>query len=155
MNLNLEINNLTKSPVGDGFFAIVAEKTFNEIGFDFLKNKNINVSVALVTSDEIRKINNEYRKYDNVTDILSFPEHETERELRKQVENKKEDDVFLGELILCYNDIKEYADKENLEPEKELAKVFSHGILHLLGFSHGKKMFALQDKVVNKIIIPD
>jgi ssRNA-specific RNase YbeY (16S rRNA maturation enzyme) len=35
--------------------------------------------------------------------------------------------------------------------EKELANVISHGILHLLGFEHGEKMFAVQNKVASNL----
>ena len=34
--------------------------------------------------------------------------------------------------------------------EYELAYIFSHGILHLLGFEHGEKMFGLQEKIAQK-----
>jgi probable rRNA maturation factor len=59
--------------------------------------------------------------------------------------------LFLGELILCYDDIRQYADKEGVKVKKELAKVISHGILHLLGFEHGERMFSLQKEVAEKI----
>ena len=56
-------------------------------------------------------------------------------------------EIFLGEIILCYDDIKAYARKNGLSVKKELTRVFLHGILHLLGFRHGKAMFALQNKL--------
>jgi rRNA maturation RNase YbeY len=65
---------------------------------------------------------------------------------------KLDEELFLGELILCYDDIKEYAQKEELDLEKEFAKVVSHGILHLLGFEHGEKMFAIEQSVADKFI---
>ena len=145
MKINLEVNNTIKSPIEDIFFVHVAEKTFANLEDDFFGDREINISLALVAKDEIQKFNNEYRKYDSVTDVLSFAEYESEDELKSAIKNNQE--VFLGELILCYDDIMEYAEKEQLNFEKELAKVVSHGILHIIGFSHGEKMFALQEKV--------
>lgn len=151
MKLELEINNTTNSPIENGFFEMMAEKTFAELKYDFLKDKKVGISLALVSPDEIKKLNKEYRQQDSVTDILSFPEHASIEEFKKAALENPEEELFLGELILCYNDINEYATKEGLNLEKELAKVFSHGILHLLGFSHGDEMFALQDVVADKV----
>jgi probable rRNA maturation factor len=155
MKINLEVNNTTESPVENNFFLAVAEETFAEVSLDFLEKKEIGISLALVAPEEIKKLNNEYRKYDSVTDILSFPEYGSTDELKK-ASQKEGGEVFLGELILCYDDIKEYSQKEKYPPvgglEKELAKVVAHGILHLLGFEHGEKMFALQQSVADKFI---
>ncbi|HPN54394.1 MAG TPA: rRNA maturation RNase YbeY [Candidatus Moranbacteria bacterium] len=154
MKINLEINNTTHSPIEEKFFEEIAEKTLIAANYDFLNlpinEKKINVSVAFVTPAEIRKINKNYRQYDSVTDILSFPEYKSTEDLENEINANNQPEIFLGELILCYNDINEYAKKEGLNFEKELAKVFSHGLLHLLGFSHGEKMFFLQDQVANK-----
>ena len=153
MTIVLEINNTSNSPVESGFFEAVAEKTLAEVKYDFLNppagGKKINISLALVSPDEIKKLNKEYRQQDSVTDVLSFPEHASIEELKEAALKNQAEELFLGELILCYNDINEYAEKEGLNLKNELAKVFSHGILHLLGFSHGNDMFALQDVVAD------
>ncbi len=85
-----------------------------------------------------------------MTDILSFASYKNIKEIKKAEENPPAGGVFLGELILCYDDIKDYAKKNGLNFKEELARTVSHGILHLLGFHHGKKMFSLQDKIVSK-----
>jgi probable rRNA maturation factor len=82
-----------------------------------------------------------------VTDVLSFAEFKN----LKVIKTNKGKEIFLGEIILCYDDIKAYAKKNELKTEEELAKVFLHGILHLLGFRHGPKMFALQNKFLTKL----
>ena len=76
MKLDIEVNNKTKSPVADDFFAMVAEKTIRIAGHDFLQEKNVSISVALVSEEEMQKINRESRHKDSVTDILSFFEYE-------------------------------------------------------------------------------
>lgn len=144
MRLDIEVNNKTQSPVADGFFAAVARKTLEEAGYGFLREKNISISVALVSEEEMRKLNREHRQKDSVTDILSFFEYGSAEEIGKVAE----EDVFLGELVLCYDDIRKYALEQGTGLPEELADVFSHGVLHLLGFAHGDKMFGLQDKVV-------
>ena len=145
MPINLEINNKAKSPIKDAFFLAVAKKTLAEISFDFLVKKNISVSVAIVSEKEIQKLNKQWRKINQTTDVLSFPELASLKEIKKW----KEPELFLGEIILCYDDIRKYAVEKQLELKKELAKVFAHGILHLLEFQHGKRMFGFQEKIAN------
>jgi len=147
MMLNIEVNNQTESPVADSFFVSITEKTLLETKYDFLSDKEISISVALVSEDEMQRLNKEHRQKDSVTDILSFFEYENVDEIRAVSEKE----LFLGELILCYDDIKKYAQKQGIEMEKELATVTSHGVLHLLGFSHGPEMFTIQKNVANSI----
>jgi len=140
MKVSLKINNLSKSPIKKAFFKVVAKNTLENSGYKFLKNKNISVSLAVVGKAEIKKLNKNYRKKNESTDILSFAEYKNIQEIKAA----KETELFLGELILCYDDIKEYTRKYGLNFQKETGAVVSHGILHLLGFRHGKKMFGIQ-----------
>lgn len=151
MPIRLQVNNTTSSPIGDDFFQKVAEETIAEAGFESLKNKEIFLSLALVAPAEIRRLNKEYRKYDSVTDVLSFAEYKNAAAIKKAVDKSTDTAVFLGELILCYADVREYVWKNKVDLRKELANVVSHGILHLLGMKHGKKMFEIQNKVIDSL----
>lgn len=144
MRINVELNNLTKSSIKKDLLATVVKKTLEEAGFDFLKKKTVSVSVAIISKKEIKRLNKVYRKKDAVTDVLSFAEYKNIAKIKAAVDKV----IFLGELILCYDDIKEYAKKRGLARKKELAKVISHGVLHLLGFRHGPKMFKIQDNIL-------
>lgn len=148
MNINVEINNKSKSPIEEGFFDDVAKETLSEVNLDFLSDMDISVSLAVVSEKEIKKLNDQCRGINTSTDVLSFPEFETQKKLKAH----KGKEVFLGEIILCYDDIKTYADEEKIELKKEVAKVFSHGILHLIGFQHGTKMFAIQEEVAKNFV---
>ena len=147
MRINIEFNNEAESPIAEDFLSRVAQRTIELSGCAFLYDKDIVLSVAAVSEDEIKDLNRIYRKNDNVTDILSFCEFES----RDEIEKDTEKEIFLGELILCYNDIEKYARENGIILEKEIANVFSHGVLHLLGFSHGEEMFAIQKKIIDKI----
>jgi probable rRNA maturation factor len=143
MKLTLEINNLSKGPTRSAFFNDIAKKTLENSDYKFLKNKNISVSLAIVSKKEIKKLNKTYRRKNEPTDVLSFGEFRSFRELRAF----RGREVFLGEVILCYDYIKEYAKKRGLVFKKELATVFAHGLLHLLGMRHGEGMFKAQNKI--------
>jgi probable rRNA maturation factor len=145
MKLNIEINNLSKSPVKNDFIKRVVRTTLAECGYEFLEERGIELSFSWVIEEKIRELNRIYRKKNKVTDVLSFPEFKS----KKALENSLEKELFLGEIILCYNDIKEYVSlkKDKKTFQGELAKVISHGVLHFLGMRHGRKMFKLQEDV--------
>jgi len=145
MKLFVEINNLSTCRIGEDFFIKTIKETLKRSGYDFLRAKNVSVSVALVAPAEIRRLNRTYRQKDAVTDVLSFAEYAGRAELEKTGDKA----IFLGELVLCYNDIKEYARESGKNAKYELARVVSHGLLHLLGFSHGPRMFRLQEAVAD------
>lgn len=147
MKLKLEINNTTKSPVWKKLLEDAVKRTIKKSGSDFLARKNIFLSIAIVGAREIKRLNKIYRKVDAATDILSFAEYKSAAALKKAADNPLAGGVFLGELVLCYTDIREYARKNKIDLAQELANVVSHGVLHLLGMKHGKKMFRIQEKI--------
>ncbi|MFA5228212.1 MAG: rRNA maturation RNase YbeY [Candidatus Paceibacterota bacterium] len=87
------------------------------------------LSIAIVDSEEIKKLNYCYRKKNKATDVLSFGED-------------------INEIVICPEEIKK--NGENFS--KELKEVIIHGVLHLLGYDHettekeAKRMFNKQDK---------
>jgi len=149
MKLTLEINNTDKSPVKKAFVKKVVLATLEKSGYLELAKKSLSLSLAWVCEVEIRKINKQYRKKDKATDVLSFCEFEDVTALKKSIEPE----LFLGELVLCYNYIKESAKDCTSETasQEELARIIAHGVLHLLGFAHGRKMFVIQDAVAKNI----
>lgn len=140
MRLNIEINNLTKNRLDKKLINGVVLITLKKSGFKFLNKKNILISIAAVNSAEIKKLNRLYRHKNQPTDVLSFAEYPNAGRLKKE----KKGAIFPGELVICPADVKDWSVKNNLNYKKELARTISHGILHLLGFKHGKKMFAVQ-----------
>lgn len=145
MELSVEINNIAKSPVRNDFFAAVAKETIKKSREKKLGNKKISISIALVGEKKIKEINKIYRKKNEITDVLSFSEYPNPKELARA----KEKNLFLGELIICYDDIRKHVRRQKIKTREELARVISHGTLHLLGFKHGEKMFAIQNMIAH------
>ncbi len=147
MKLRLELNNLTQSPVSKNMLFAIATEALRQINYEFLFSRNISLSVACVAPEEIRALNRQYRGYDEVTDVLSFSEYENPRELKKETRGE----IFLGELILCYDDIAVYAKKNKKDTAREFAVVVAHGMLHLLGMKHSARMFQLQNNIIKSV----
>jgi probable rRNA maturation factor len=120
---------LTSFSLDEKFFKKVAQKVLtNE------KKGKGNLSVAFVTKDRIRQLNNRYLNKDKVTDVLAFPEKE---DFYKKYKLKKFPKVdILGEIIICPFKVKQNAKKFNSSFKKELSLVLIHGALHLLGYDH-------------------
>ncbi len=107
--------------------------------------KKAEISVSLVSSEEIRRLNKEFRKVDRVTDVLSFPMDEDENE-------EFGGTVFLGDIIVCPKRIAEQAPLYQTDYKREFCLMVIHSALHLLGYDHmndaeKKEMFALQEKI--------
>lgn len=147
MKINLEVNKKVSCPLSGKFLEKVVKDTIKHSGYGFLDSKKITISLALVPEKEIKKINKKYRGRDIVTDVLSFANYESKKDILKEIETT----VFLGELIICRDYIKKSARNNRVLFKKELARTVSHGVLHLLGFHHGKKMFSIQDKISRAI----
>ncbi len=111
------------------------------------------LSVACVSPEEIRVLNRKYLQHDRSTDVLSFPEYSAEElhVIREKLLTSNSETIFLGEIVLCYDEIVHAAQEDDVSDIHELAFIFSHGILHLLGFLHGERMFVMQDDVADEI----
>jgi probable rRNA maturation factor len=82
------------------------------------------VELIICDNERIRDFNLEFRGKDAPTDVLSFP-------IATEVEN-----LPLGSIVISANKIEEGAKEFNHSKEDELALLFIHGLLHLLGFDH-------------------
>ena len=127
-------------------------KIFPGISVDIIKNLlegqfelDKGVNIIFVDRKHIQELNRNYRKKDEVTDVLSFNIDSNET---------------LGEIYIC----PEYIIK-NIAKEKsteEIIRVMIHGILHLQVFEHigefdevdydEEPMYIKQEQILNKIL---
>ncbi|WP_291951806.1 rRNA maturation RNase YbeY [Campylobacter sp.] len=99
-----------------------------EIDISFLEKIATNMSdmnVELVFVDKImmHQINLEQRKIDKTTDVLSFP-------LEKNFHN------LLGSIVINIDEVRSKALEFKHSEDEEIALLFIHGMLHLLGYDH-------------------
>ena len=141
--LKIDFNNVSKCPIKKIFLEKITLKTIKRSGVLSVDGKDIFLSFASVSEEEMKRLNKKFRKKNEPTDVLSFFEYGSRNEIKKNVDKN----MFLGEIILCYNDIAKYCKKNKLVLKQELSKVVAHGVLHLLGFRHGAEMFKLQNNI--------
>lgn len=128
----IEINNFTAELLDERFF-----KRCVEIILNAEKKKDIDLSIAFVIADEIKRVNKKYRNKNKITDVLSFGEFEFKDVLEGEKQDFKKFLEF-AEIIICPQEVKKNSVKFNLVFDNELTRVFIHGILHILGYDHEK-----------------
>ena len=83
-------------------------------------------------SDEyLYQINVEYVNHNTYTDIITF-------------DNSEKEKIIEGDVFLSIERIKENAIKEKVSFEKEMTRVMSHGLLHLMGYKDKKE----EDRII-------
>lgn len=90
------------------------------------------VDVTIVTDDEIKSINNEFRDIDKSTDVLSFPLGENGVYDIDPVTGAK----MLGDVVISMDHANVQAELYGHGIIREVAFLTVHSMLHLLGYDH-------------------
>jgi probable rRNA maturation factor len=90
------------------------------------------LSISLVTTEEMAGLHEQYMGEPGPTDVLSFPQDE---------------DGLLGDVVVCPS----VAAEQNPDVASEVRLLLVHGILHLLGYDHEReqdrtRMWARQER---------
>lgn len=110
------------------------------------------ISVTFVRSAAIHRINRDYRGIDRPTDVISFA-------VRDDTDGFEdvEEETDLGDIFININYAKRQAKEYGHSEKREICFLFTHGLLHCLGYDHmtekdEKEMFALQDRILDPIV---
>lgn len=101
------------------------------------------VSLLLVSLEEIGYFNREYRGIDAPTDVLSFPMIAYEEpgnfaSLEQEEDNFNPDtgEALLGDIVLCVDKVQAQAEEFGHSQKREYAFLILHSMLHLFGYDH-------------------
>ena len=105
------------------------------------------VTLALMSDDEVRSLNRQFRGQDRVTDVLSFPTCANDG---AKIEER---DNYLGDIVIAYPYVQGVALQGDRSVEDWLLLLAVHGTLHLLGYTHDdeaaqEKMWQVQASVL-------
>ena len=81
-----------------------------------LNENQTSITIKIVSNDEIKSLNKEFRKKNKVTDVLSFT-----------------DEIASGDIAIADSYI---LNKNNTINSQSFFMLVSHGLLHLFGYSH-------------------
>ena len=79
------------------------------------------ISIIFISKEELKAMKKEYFKKDLYTDVIAFNLNEKDEDLE-------------GELYISYNHVKYNSKCYKVDFEKEIRRVVSHGLLHLIGY---------------------
>ena len=120
-------------------------------------NEDCEISLSIVTNDEIHDINKQFRNIDSPTDVLSFPQLTFEEGEEADVNENGE--IVLGDIIISIDRAKEQAEEYGHSLKRELAFLSVHSMLHLMGYDHmvpeeEEYMFRRQKEILIEAGIP-
>ena len=100
-------------------------------------NGDAEVSIRIVSVDEVQALNRDFRRKDKPTNVLSFPAGAIDG-LPDDVERP------LGDIVVCASVVSDEALQQNKPLASHWAHMIVHGTLHLLGYDHETDAQALQ-----------
>lgn len=96
------------------------------------------IELILTDNSEIAEINREFRNIDKATDVLSFP-------------SEPFPGAPLGSIVISVEKVQSVAHDLGHSENDELALLFIHGVLHLLGYDHEVDNGEMRQKEVELI----
>ncbi|MGY8798879.1 MAG: rRNA maturation RNase YbeY [Longimicrobiales bacterium] len=103
------------------------------------------VSLTLVSDEEITSLNREYLGKDRPTDVIAF--------------NLGDEHVPLGDVYVCVSQAERQAVELNVSVKEELTRLAIHGTLHVMGEDHPEgldrlesPMFVLQERLLSEVL---
>ena len=141
--MEVEVKNAKSFKVDKGFVRKVVSETLQSMRI----KGNITVGVVFVSAHKMQEVNRKYRNIDKPTDVLSISYNE-------DLGTHK----YLGEILVCMEEVKKRAKESRTTPKRELAHVMIHGTLHLLGWEHEgstratDRMHAKEEEIMTKFL---
>lgn len=129
-------------------FTAIIEQALKTLGIE----DDVEVSCVLVDDERIHEINREYRHIDRSTDVISFAMEDNDQFYVEGMPRT------LGDIFISVDHAKKQAEEYGHSLRREMCFLFTHGILHLLGYDHmtdeqEKEMLGLQDKILGALSI--
>lgn len=121
----------------DTFTLANTTRTKPRLPFTELKNdilgKNYTLQVVLIGKQRARALNIQTRNKSYVPNVLSFPLTKTH-----------------GEIYITPEVAKQEAKRARTTIDKRIGFLYIHGLLHLHGLNHGKRMEDLEQQYIKK-----
>ncbi len=108
----IELDNRTSLKIDEVLLNAIADKFTDK-----------EIELIITSNEEIREINKEHRNIDKDTDVLSFPYVAMPMSP-------------LGSIVISSWHVETKSKEFSHTTDNELALLFIHGLLHLLGYDH-------------------
>jgi probable rRNA maturation factor len=99
------------------------------------KNLPFEITIRIVSTEEMTELNTTYRHKQGPTNVLSFPFDMSDA--------PDMDTHILGDIAICSDVVIREAQEQNKPVKNHWAHMVVHGTLHLLGYDHVEEKDAL------------
>ena len=145
--------------------SLMEKAAFKALGLEFpdvleknsMKPEDLDaeIGVTVVDAEEIRELNRDYRGNDSVTDVLSFPQYDDMEELAYDLADEAVT-ALIGDVVICYDRVLSQAEEFGTGVTREFVYLFTHSILHLMGYDHmeeddKREMRAREEEILGSI----
>lgn len=130
MDILIKIENQQALSVIEGVeekFQLISEKVLTYEGII----TTTEISVTYVDNQAIQVLNALHRQKDMATDVLSFPQYENLKD-----EDEIDEELNLGDVVISIEKAIEQAGDFGHSLERELCYLYTHSLLHLIGYDH-------------------
>ena len=127
---NYEVSSMPLAGIPD---ASIDTMAFLEETLPYLTTNGGDFTLVYASRTEIQELNRAHRDIDTPTDVLSFPPGD------QIPQDMNEATDYLGDIVVCYEVVSENSNLAGVDSALELRHVILHGVLHLLGYSHGSE----------------
>ena len=117
---------------------LVAEKILKALNLP-----QAELSITLVNDKQIRALNRQYRKLDRPTDVLAFS--------MREGSFKELNPFLMGDVIISLETALRQANTLSHSFQQEFNQLLVHGMLHLLGYDHGRTMSGKEQALLRLI----
>lgn len=114
-------------------FSKLSADLYDEFWPQWRAHASVRCSLRFLTPERMARINGEYRRLNEPTDVLTFPLYERDGRF---VPETLPLPMLLGDILLCSRVIAKNALEHGVSELSETALVFFHGMLHLLAWDH-------------------
>lgn len=128
MNVQLVWNNRSSMDLSDSWIKACEQALALAAEQEGISNGE--VALSFVDNEEIRQLNRDYRGIDETTDVLSFPMDDGTSERFPEVT------TMLGDIVIAVPVAKEQSEAYGHSLLREIAFLFVHSFLHLIGYDH-------------------
>jgi probable rRNA maturation factor len=97
--------------------------------------QNAEVSISIIGDRQMKNLNTSYRKIDDTTDVLSFPQHDPSQIMHPFV-MPPDDTLYLGDIVVSFPQAVDEAANDGVMVDQKIIELVLHGLDHLLGIHH-------------------
>lgn len=94
----------------------------------------VEVAVRLTDDAEVHALNRDFRGKDKPTNVLSFPQ--VQSDLLETMSNSDDGEILLGDIVLARETCAREAQEKGVSLDDHATHLIVHGMLHLVGYDH-------------------